>query len=143
MSRTKKKKAKPRAADTDACASLQGDGEEKVRDAPSRASASADGSLDSNTSTGADVIAVEQRTSALWDLWMDRIQPVLKNIGVYALVILGAYWILAAWFSAWGDTWLGRAWWTFVGVVLIHAGAFGGIQWVHGLAQKYGLVKVK
>ena len=199
VSRTKKKKTK-KPRDADAQASLQGDVKEKVRDASSRTSTSAEVSLDSITSAGDNVVADERRILPIWYLWKYRPDPILKKIGVYALVIFGAYWILAAWFSSWGDTWLGSIWWTFVGVVLIYAGVisqaeraprsvvleaakinirsgaiwcvggvvvtvgcyifvlynggvyyavyfgpivFGGIQLLHGLAQKHGLIHVK
>ena len=199
MSKTKKKKTK-KPRDANAQASRQDKVEEQVRDAAPQASAPAEGLLDSTSSTGETVFRIEQGMLPPWHFWKYRPQPVLKKIALYALVIFGAYWILAAWFSSWGDTWLGSIWWTFVGVVLIYAGVisqaeraprsvvleaakinirsgaiwcvggvvvtvgcyifvlyyggvyyavyfgpivFGGIQLLHGLAQKHGLIHVK
>ena len=46
----------------------------------------------------------------------------LKRVGIYALFIVGAYWLMAAFFSSWGDATSGRILWATVGTILIAIG---------------------
>lgn len=53
--------------------------------------------------------------------WKLRLQAIGLRVGVYALYILGIYWIVAAWFSSWGETLWGCAGLTALGVGLLFA----------------------
>jgi hypothetical protein len=81
------------------------------------------------------VESAPEGSASAWAPWKVRLQALGLRSGIYALYILGIYWILAAWFSSWGDQAWARLSLNILGFAMLGAGWYLSDPQHHKLAK--------